>query len=523
MFFGLALMACGASLWVFIQQKHRCRFAVRAIFLSVSLVSLAASVMPALALWLTVSFVPSFIYHSFKPLMLAPFVVPLLALVGSWCVLITLQEFAGFLPRHAAPPQFGVSFVAMLIVVVMGFKLHAGVMDYTILVDSPQLIQYALTGKNPDRLIRIYRKVALSHDAKLFDELLSALSLNHHASPELLTAVYTRTTHSDMDVLEQNYILTNLSSNPATSTDLLNKLMVTVSQVETKTKSDDVLTTVSQNPNFSSDTLLQLTHYPDCEIRRAIIAYPNISPQVLDHMISSDPDLGIRHDAKRRLEFLHGMAPVNAEKITRNVEPISTRLTEQARNSIDPRRLASIYDASQYDENANTILENLASNCYLSADILRRIYDKALTFKGYARTAILLALAVNPKTPSEVLQKLAAEKDLVILRGLASNASLPHDVINHFVPLPDCKIRKALICLPATTQTNLQILRGDRDESVALEATERFREETAYLNVCREMKKLTPSCQKYYGNAASPDLRAYPNTSQVSAPQPLKI
>ena len=432
-------------------------------------------------------------------------------------MLITLQEFSGFFRRNPKPPQFGVSLMAMFIFILMGFKLNAGLLDYSIILDSQQIIQYASTGRDPNQLKRIYTKVALSHDIKLFDEMLSALALNHNATPELLNAVYARAINSNLDSVQQNYILSNLSKNPNTPSDLLKKLMVSVSQVETLTKGDAALTSASRNPNFSPEAILQLAGYPDCEIRRALIAYPNISALVLDRMIATDPDEGVRHDARRRLDFLHGISHLNADKkLPRQVLPASTLLIEQARSTLNPKQLSAIYNASQHIENANGILENLASNCYLPEDVLRQIYEKSLTRKGYERTAILLGLAGNPRTPADLLQKLATEKDLMILRGLASNANLPMDVIGKFAPFPDCKIRKEIVCIPSTSHTVLKKLRYDNDESVALEATERFREENAYLSICKEMKKLTPSCQKYYGTATVPDLRMYPNTSQLA-------
>jgi hypothetical protein len=320
-------------------------------------------------------------------------------------------------------------------------------------------------------------------------------------------------------VIQQNYILLNLSKNPHTSSDLLKKLMVSVSQSDTTTKADSGLAAVSRNPNFSPETILQFSNYPDCEIRRAIISYPNISEQVLSQMIANDPDIGIKHDAKRRLDFLHGISHLDVDRKTPlTPQRLSTTLVQRARETVNPEELVTIYNQSENNENANSILENLGSNCYTSADMLQRIYEKAVTLKGYAKTAIFVALSVNPKTPIDILQKLANEKDLVILRGLVANPNISNDMIVRFTPFPDCKIRKEIVCIPGISRSVLKKLRQDDDESVALEATERLREEDAYLNICKEMKKLNPSCQKYYGTTVTPDLRSYPNTSETKQP-----
>jgi hypothetical protein len=515
-FLYLSLLIFFLSVWLFVRLKNSRNLFSRMSLVGASLLSIVASVMPAVALLVTISFIPSFIYHMFKPLMLAPFVVGAAGFVGTWSLLVVLQELAGFFRRNNQPPKWGVTIFAMLVFIMMGFKLNNGLVDYSLIVNSQQIVQYASTGTDQNQLKRIYTSVALSHDSKLFDEVLSALSLNHNVSPELLRVVYARTVNSDLDVIQQNYILLNLSKNPHTSSDLLKKLMVSVSQSDTTMKADSGLTAVSRNPNFSPETILQFSSYPDCEIRRAIISYPNISEQVLSQMIANDPDVGIKHDAKRRLDFLHGISHLDADKKT-PVKPqkISTTLVQRARDTINAEELTVIYSQSENNENANSILENLASNCYTSADMLQHIYEKSVTLKGYAKTAIFVALSVNPKTPTDILQKLANEKDLVILRGLVSNPNISNDIIVRFTPFPDCKIRKEIVCIPGISRSVLTKLRQDNDESVALEATERLREENAYLNICREMKKLNPSCQKYYGTTVTPELRSYPNTSEA--------
>jgi hypothetical protein len=517
-FLDVSLLIFFLCVWLFVRLKNSRSLFFRISLVSASVLSIAASVMPAVALVVTISFIPAFIYHMFKPLVLAPFVVGAAGFIGTWSLLIVLQELAGFFRRNNQPPKWGVTLFAMLVFIMMGFKLNNGFVDYSLILNSQQIVQYASTGADQNQLKRIYTAVALSHDTKLFSEILSALALNQNASPELLRVVYAHTVNSDFDVMQKNYILLNLSKNPHTSSDLLKKLMVSVSQADTTTKADSGLTAVSRNPNFSPETILQFSSYPDCEIRRAIISYPNISEQVLSQMIANDPDVGIKHDAKRRLDFLHGISHLDADKKT-PVKPqkISTTLVQRARETIDPEELATIYSQSENNENADRILENLAGNCYTGMDMLQRIYEKSVTLKGYAKTAILVALAVNPQTPIDILQKLANEKDLVILRGLVSNPNIPNDMIVRFTPFPDCKIRKAIVCIPSVSRAILKKLRQDDDESVALEATERLREESAYLNICREMKKLNPSCQKYYGATVIPDLRSYPNTSDNRA------
>ena len=110
---------------------------------------------------------------------------------------------------------------------------------------------------------------------------------------------YVKTTESGLNSISRDRIYRTLTKNPNTSSELFGKLMVSLSQTKTLTASSAANNYMSANHNFSQDTLLQLAGYPDCEIRRAIIAYPNISQEVLTKMVKQDPDLGVRHDAKK--------------------------------------------------------------------------------------------------------------------------------------------------------------------------------------------------------------------------------
>jgi hypothetical protein len=504
-----AMLAFVVSLFLYGRLREKCSVRIRLSLVTAALLSLIASFMPKVAVVLTVAFIPAFIYHLFEPLVVAPYVVGVIGFIWMWSALILLQELLGFVWEEP-PWKIKITVTALIIFAIMGFEMRNGLIDSKIILNAEQILNYAATGKNAEELQNTYLDVTLGHDTKMLGQTLSLLALNRNTPPDLLTSIYSQVNEPLLEATRRSYILVALSRNPHTPSDLLKKIMLTMSQVETLPATPANLTSASRNPNFSHDTLLQLAAYPDCEIRRAIISYPDISETVLNKMISSDPDMGVRHDAKQRLEFLHGISHLEAD--THAPAP-HMGAPEEAQNIDDPDKLAAIYNSVDGNEQSASVLESLAANCYITEQLARDIYNKAQDIKDYKRNAVLIALAVNPKTPPDILNALAAEKDLAILRGLASNANIPYEIISKFAPFPDCKIRKEIICLPGASPEVLKQLRHDQDESVVLEATEREHAENTYLDICREMKKVNTSCQKFYGTPNVPEVRVYPSTS----------
>lgn len=240
----------------------------------------------------------------------------------------------------------------------------------------------------------------------------------------------------------------------------------------------------SHDPNVPLSTLVKFTDYPDCEVRREIISYRNISETVLNQMSKLDPDVGVRYIAKRRLDFLHGISHLEAEK-----HPLKPENPDVA-----------------------TWIK-LASNCYVSDVLAHNIYGKSKKINGYPRTQLLMALALNPQTPPDILNELSFEKDLRILRKLAANPNLPAFLVQKFFPYPDCKIRKEILCHPNLTTVSVYKLQKDYDQSVSNQANQRLLNEESYLGACKEVTKINTSCQKYFGNTL-PKVRYFPNISK---------
>ena len=502
----IALLGFVASLTIYSKKSQSLTKIVRSSFVGMCLAALFVSLYPTYALLLVIAFLPAFMYHTFAPLTMIVFLIWPLAWVASFCGLVLLREIAALLTPTARPAQFRVSLVALIIVGLLTHVFCNGLVDYKIAYNANAIFDYAATGADVGYLQKIYRAVAAGRDVEVYRQTLLKLAHNPHTPSALLRMIYTHTMESHFTLAQRNFIFTLLSANPQTPADLLKKLVLTNSKKTAE--STQVLALAPHNPNFSYATLVQLINYPDCEIRRALLNYPGIEEKLLRQMTLRDPDLGVRRDAKRRLDFLHGNTHLaSAPLANKYMLPAGAE-----QDSVDKLAL------DQAGPDAKLLKS--AENCQLEPSTARTIFHAALAKQGYAKTAVLLALAANPQTPPDILRRLAQENELIILRSLAANAHLPMDVIQTLAPFPDCKIRKEIICLPAADTAQLNNLRADKDESVAQEATERLRESSAYLNVCREFRKINTLCQQ--PASAAPLFRRFPNTSALVTPiQPL--
>jgi hypothetical protein len=501
------------SFWIFSRLKKTLSLTIRLAIVSGCLLSLLASLVPACGIVLTLAFVPSFIYHSLNPLYIAPFVVGVIGFTGAGCALVLARELYSLMFSSSTPPKLGITVGAFIIFCGMGYSIRGGAADYRIVLHTQQIARYAPVGTEADKLEDIYTEVVQSTDARMQGDTMALLALNQNSPPQLLSAIYNTTGNLSLDPVNREHIYRTLLKNPNTTADLFEKLMLSLSQ----TKSANNVTgsqALPQNNHVSPETILQLADYPDCEVRRAIISYPNVSADVLATMSQHDPDLGVRREAKQRLEFIRGVAHLENSSqapVVTHAPPLSPLKIISLDNAV---KLRQIFEDVADNDDAAIILESLASNCFISDELARRLYDRASELKHYPRTAILKALASNPETPIDVLNELATEKDLAVLRELAANPNLPGNAIVKLSAYPDCKIRKKIICSPDTTTAMLKLYRHDKDESVAFEANNRLAEKEDYLRSCVELKKMNASCQKYYSNT-SPDIRLYPNTSSI--------
>ena len=515
----MSLVAVLVSFWVFFALRHALRWQVRAAIICSSVLSLLASLFSSWAVVLTVAFVPSFIYHMLDPLLLAPFVVEVVGFVGGWCALVMLGELYSLMLINYRPPHISATLTAFIIFICMCYALRGGLADYQIIFHAQQISRYAPSGKDVKRLNEIFVEAVRSTDPRMFADVVSLLALNQNSPPLLLKQIYIKTAALPLDSINRGHIYRTLIKNPNTSPELFEKLIFSLSQTKSLAKDTSALM-LPQDHQIPQNSLSALTDYPDCEIRRAIISYPNIAPEVLDSMSRNDPDLGIRHEARKRLDFIRGVSHLENSSQTPPVyraPALPAALLTKIASIESTAELHDIYNQMSDGDDVQEVLESLASNCFISDELARRIFVKADTMKNYARTAVLKALASNPKTPPDILARLAAEKDLAILRELAANPSISSNEIAKLAPYPDCKIRKKIICSPDTSMTLLKEFRRDSDESVALQASQRLSEQNDYLEGCTEVKKLNSSCQKYFSQT-SPDMRQYPNTSQRENP-----
>lgn len=512
-FMMISLIAMVVSLLLFIPLRRRFSLAVRVSLIGGSLLSLIASLVPNINQILAVSFLPSLLYNVSDPMTIAPFIVGIIGFVGCWSIMILVQELFAIVHRSSLPPRLMITCFALILFAIMTRAIHHGTSDYTIVLNSQEISGYALSGTDPSKLSRIYREVSLTNDEKLQDEIVSLLSENAKSPPEMLRMIYDRIAFAHMDPNYFNIILINLTKNPNTPSDILEKLLLSASKShEVPTSS---LTAIPRNPHFSEAMLMQLAYYPNCEIRRAIISYPQISESILKAMIDKDPDVGVRRDAKRRLDFLHGLSHLDERKRPPNTVTASLdrELQQLASHSFDAKQLHHIYRSAEVLQSPGFVLENLAGNCYLDEELARQIFSKTIASRTETHMGILVALAANPKTPDDILTLLSKQTDLAILRALASNPNLPYALLSKLAPYPDCKIRKKIICHPETSGNIIAQLLNDPDQSVSLESNTRLKEADYYLETCREVEKMNPSCQKFYDESLTP-FPLLPNTSK---------
>lgn len=508
-----SLIALGLSLWLHLRKrKRKLKLIIRLSLIGGSALSLLASMVPYITQVLAVSFLPAAVYNLANPLTLAPFFIGIIGFIACWSVLILLQEFQAMIHRKRTFPRVATTITAIIVIAMMLHALRIGSSGYFIVLNSQQITQYALTGTNPTQLKEIYRESVTSGDQKLNEDILSFLALNPHSPSDLLKTIYARTAYIQMNASSQNQILLNLTKNPNTPADILEKMLTSAESRENLSSSS--LALIPHNPNFSNEILTQLSDYPDCEIRRAIISYPHISETILTQMIKKDPDMGVRRDAKRRLAFLHGISHLDESKTPPETNPDieQTGLEDRATKTYDSNQLKHIFDEAENNADPDIILENLASNCFINADLARDIFAKTALLKEESRFQVLVALAANPKTPSDILIQLANLNEIVILRALAGNPNLPNQIIAQLAPYPDCKVRKRIICHPNATSDILSQLQNDPDQSVSLESAARMKQSDLYLQSCHDIKKLNPSCQRYYDNNNNV-MQLYPNTT----------
>ena len=151
-----SLLAVFFSLWLFSPIKNRFGLKFTLSLLCGASLSLLASILPSLAFMLTISFVPSFIYHMIDPLAIAPFVIGLVGFVAGWCVQTLLIELQNFLVPDVREARLNMLITAFFIFLFMSYAMRSGMSGYRIIFHAQQISHYAPTGTDPRRLKEIF-------------------------------------------------------------------------------------------------------------------------------------------------------------------------------------------------------------------------------------------------------------------------------------------------------------------------------------------------------------------------------
>ncbi len=195
------------------------------------------------------------------------------------------------------------------------------------------------------------------------------------------------------------------------------------------------------NNAVSADILEKLAERNDLQIDKALATNSRLTDGVFERLLE--------RASTEVLELLLLRQPMD----TKRVEMIRSKDLEAplfallgANETLDPRVINILFESGDQQ-----LLAHLAANPAVSRKILEKIYAKMdpnlyvslarnpntdplvlekFYDKGNAPVTMLQALAANPATGEEILRTLFERDDLEINRALATNASLPLDLLN---------------------------------------------------------------------------------------------
>ncbi len=141
------------------------------------------------------------------------------------------------------------------------------------------------------------------------------------------------------------------------------------------------------------------------------------------------------------------------------------RLLEDARSATTPTEFTALVEKTAKRSDWKT-LALLARNRNASPETLERIYAILQTSPRPQEYSVSYALATNPHTPPQILQKLSALPEASIAISLATNPNTPADTVNQLADNPHWLVRNRVTSNPLLTRENLQRLTTDRDKLV---------------------------------------------------------
>jgi hypothetical protein len=340
-------------------------------------------------------------------------------------------------------------------------------------IDDDALLMAIKLGNDQERVVRLLGNEHLS-DA-LFVRLLKLYTFDEEEEDNRQdrdVIMYTLRRYIDIKPNEEDLLYSYLTlrrlATEATDPNLLDALMG-FPNFEFLVRGREKITlqeTIARNPNLSEEGVRKLLSFREEKVLAALAGNESVTLEVLRHLLSKGSDSilkALATNTKIDDEIFGALLEKDAEILSLLLlrQPIGTaRLSQIESKGIDAEHFA-LLGANEslskvvmdllLEKEDPQLLEMLSANPTLSSDRLERIYQLDLeeTFPSLARNPatplwilqafyeeysddmqMLAALAHNPSLPEPLLRALFEKDKLIINRGLATNASLPAELLD---------------------------------------------------------------------------------------------
>jgi hypothetical protein len=225
--------------------------------------------------------------------------------------------------------------------------------------------------------------------------------------------------------------------------------------------------TIARNPHIDREVIQKLLSFRDIKVNASLSANPATPLETLQYFAkSNDERVQLYLASNRKID--QGIFEILLEKREEVVHELLRvqDIDMQRLKAIEERgfddSLFAVLGANRYlskevlayllQSDNRTLIAYLSANDELPASTLEMIYERRIEesysfivsnpslpvvlleslYKKYGeQKEILISLALNPSAPEKILRELFEKEDLDINRGLATNASLPMELLDH--------------------------------------------------------------------------------------------
>jgi hypothetical protein len=225
--------------------------------------------------------------------------------------------------------------------------------------------------------------------------------------------------------------------------------------------------TIARNPHIDREVIQKLLSFRDIKVNASLSANPATPLETLQYFAkSNDERVQLYLASNRKID--QGIFEVLLEKREEVVHELLRvqDIDMQRLKAIEERAfddsLFAVLGANRYlskevlayllQSDNRTLIAYLSANDELPASTLEMIYERRIEesysfivsnpslpvvlleslYEKYGeQKEILISLSLNPSAPEKILRELFEKEDLDINRGLATNASLPMELLDH--------------------------------------------------------------------------------------------